>query len=80
MSDIFDDLSNAARRLAGNVSTEVSVAALEQKVADAYRGLGRMYFEAAQRGERCEGPAFDKHVAEIASLLEQIRQKRYNKG
>lgn len=80
MSDIFQDLGDAARRFAGNVSTEVSVAALEQKVADAYRGLGRMYFEAAQRGERCEGPAFDRHVERIAELLEQIRQKRYNKG
>ena len=80
MSDIFDDLSNAARRLAGSVSTEVTVAALEQKVADAYRGLGRMYFEAAQRGERCEGPAFDRHVERIEDLLEQIRQKRYSHG
>lgn len=77
MSDIFEDIGKAARRLASNVTTGVSVAALEQKVIEAYRDLGRMYYEAAQRGESCQGPAFDRHMEDISQLLEQIRQKRY---
>lgn len=80
MSDIFEDIGNAARRLASSVTTGVSVAALEQKVNDAYRDLGRMYYEAAQRGESCQGPAFDRHRENISCLLEQIRQKRHGQN
>ena len=76
MSDFFSDLGNAARRVVSGVSTEVSVAALEQKVKDSQRLLGQMYYQAVSGGEPVEGPGFDAQVETIRRLQEEIRLKR----
>ena len=76
MRDFFDDLSNAAKRVVSGVSTEVSVAALEQKVKDAHRILGQLYCRAVAEGAAPQGPEFDQQVAIVGRLQEEIRQKR----
>lgn len=76
MNEFFDKLGNAARRVASGVSTEVSVAALEQKVKDAQRILGGLYFKAVTEGQAPQGPEFEAQVDTIARLQEEIRLKR----
>ena len=72
MSDIFDKIGKAAQRVVSNVSSEVSIAALEQKVTEAYRDLGRQYYETVQRGGEPTGAAFDAHMRRLSDLLVQI--------
>ena len=51
MNEFFDKLGNAARRAAGTVAGEVSMAAEKQKLSDAYRALGKLCYEAMKRNE-----------------------------
>ena len=76
MSDFFNDLGKAFRRAANNVSTEVSVAAQEQRGREAYQALGRLYYEAVQTGKAPEGQEFDAQVSKIHALLANIRETR----
>ena len=76
MSDFFSNLSDATRRVASTIGTEVTVAALEQKVKDAYRILGQLYYKAAVQGQEPGGPAFDAQIETIRRLQREIRQKR----
>lgn len=76
MSDFFSDLGDAARRVVSDVSTGVNVAALEQKIRDAQRILGQLYFKAVCEGEEPQGPEFDEQVETIRQLKRQIHQKR----
>lgn len=78
MSEFFSDLGKAARRVVSNVGTEVSVAALEQKVKEAYQSLGWLYHEAVRAGEEPRGEAFDTQLQKISDLKEQIKEKRRN--
>lgn len=80
MSDFFDDLGNAFRRVANSVSTEVSVAAQEQKVKDAYHTLGRMYYQAVQQGKSVTGAEFDAQTAKIRELMDSIKEARRNQN
>ncbi len=76
MSDFFDDLGKAVRRAANHVSTEVSVAAQEQRVREAYQALGRRYYEAVEAGKAPEGQEFDAQVSKIRALLANIHETR----
>lgn len=76
MSDFFDDLSKAFNRVANNVSTEVSVAAQEQRLREAYQELGRLHYEAVQAGNMPAGEAFTAQLEKISTLLADIRSKR----
>lgn len=76
MSDFISNIGNAARRVASGVSTEVSVAALEQKIKDAHRVLGNLYFQAVSQGTEPYGPEFDVQVNTIRRLQQEIRMKR----
>lgn len=80
MSDFFDDLGKAARRVASNVGTEFSVAVQEQKVKEAYQTLGRLYYKAAQEGTEIQGGEFDTQVVKIRDLLAQIEELRRNQN
>ena len=51
MHEFFDKLGAAAKRAAGNVANEVSVAAEKQKLSDAYKDLGKRYYKAVKIGE-----------------------------
>lgn len=76
MSDFFDDLGKAVRRAANSVSTEVSVAAQEQRLREAYQALGRMYYEAVQAGNPAQGEAFDAQVSRVRALIANINETR----
>lgn len=76
MSDFLNDLGNAAKRVVSGVGTEVSVASMEQKVKDAQKILGQLYYRAVTEGEEPKGPEFDAQVKIIRQLRREIRQKR----
>ncbi len=78
MSDFFDDLGAAARRVASGVNTEITVAALEQKVREAYQALGRLHYGAVQNGRAPQGAEFDALMVQIRQQLEEINRLRGN--
>ena len=78
MANFFDDLGNAFKKLANDVSTEVSVTAKEQKAKEEFQKLGRMYYQAACKGETPAGPEFDRQVLMIRQLLQQIKDLKDN--
>ena len=78
MSNFFDDLGNAFKKLADDVTTEVSVTAKQQKVKEAYQKLGKMHYQAACKGTKPEGVEFDKQLSLIRDLLQQIHDLKNN--
>ena len=78
MSDFFSDLESAIKRVASNVNTEVTRAAREQKVREAFQSLGRLYYQAVQEGTALEGGALQEQVERIEILLQEINELRNN--
>ena len=78
MSNFFDDLGNAFKKLADDVNVEVSVAAKQQKVKEAYQKLGRMHYQAACKGIEPTGVEFDRQLALIRELLQQINDLKHS--
>ena len=78
MANFLDDLGNAFKKLADDVTTEVSVTAKQQKLKGAYQKLGRLYYQAARKGRPAEGTEFEQQVAVIYDLLQQINDLRNN--
>jgi hypothetical protein len=76
MSNFFDDLGKAVTRAANSVSTEFNVAALEQRLREAYQVLGRMHYDALQAGMVAAGPEFDAQMTKINELVCTIRETR----
>ena len=71
MNDFFDRLGNAARRAAGNVAGEVSIAAEKQKLSDAYRTLGKLCYEAIKGNESL---ICDEQIARIDAILARLEE------
>lgn len=71
MNDFFDRLGNAARHAAGTVAGEVSIAAEKQKLADAYRTLGKLCYEAIKQDESL---VCDEQIARIDAILARIAE------
>ena len=69
MHDFFDKLGAAARRAASNVANDVSVAAEKQKLSDAYRDLGKRYYQAVKQGLT---PDLAQEIARIDEALKRI--------
>ena len=69
MNDFFDRLGNAARRAAGTVAGEVSIAAEKQKLSDAYRALGKLCYEAIKQDASL---VCDEQIARIDAILARI--------
>ncbi len=76
MSDIFDDIGNAVRRAADQVTTGISVASLNQQISDAYKELGRMHHQAAKEGKPLIGPEFARKLNLIEDLQRQVKEKK----
>lgn len=72
----IDKVGAAAKRAADSVATDVNVAAQEQKIRDAYRALGKLYYQAVQAGTAPEGEAFDVQLDAIRAGLEEINRLR----
>ena len=76
MNDFFDRLGSAARRAAGNVAGEVSIAAEKQKLNDAYRTLGKLCYEAIKGNESL---VCDEQIARIDAIvarMEELKSRR----
>lgn len=78
MSDFFSDLESAVKRVASSVSSEVTLAAREQKVREAFQTLGRMYYKSIQSGEGAETSELTQQVQKIETLLQEIDELRAN--
>jgi hypothetical protein len=71
MNDFFDRLGNAARRAAGTVAGEVSIAAEKQKLSDAYRALGKLCYEATKQDASL---VCDEQIARIDAILARLEE------
>lgn len=80
MSDFFDKLGAAARRTADTVNTQVSIAAEEQRVREAYQALGKLYYQAVKAGKTPEGDDFDAVMARAAAALKRIQELKARKN
>ena len=80
MNEFFDKLSAAAKRAANTVSTEVSVAAEEQKVREAYQALGKLYYQASRDGKDLTGEAFTAQIAKADAAIARIKELRDRKN
>lgn len=80
MNDFFDKLGAAAKRAANTVTTEVNVAAEEQKLREAYQALGQLYYRAKRSGgELCEQD-FAEQFAKIEASLKRINELKRAKN
>ena len=80
MSDFFAKLGAAAKRAANNVSTEVSVAAEEQKIREAYQALGKLYFQAKHTGGELDGLDFADQCRKVEASLKRINELKRAKN
>lgn len=80
MSDFFDKLSAAAKRAADTVSTEVSVAAEEQKIREAYQALGKLYYQASREGKDLTGEEFTAQIARVDAAIHRIKELKNRKN
>ena len=76
MHDFFDKLGAAARRAAGTVVDEVSVAAEKQKLSDCYRDLGKRCYQAVKNGENPDFAAEIAAIDEVIARINAIRDRR----
>lgn len=76
MSNFFDDLGSAIKKVANDVSNEVTIAAREQKLKEAYQKLGKLHYQAIRKGEDPEGQEFDQQTALIRDLIQEIKDLR----
>ena len=78
MADFFSDLGAAVRRMASDVSTEVSIAAKEQKVRELYQNLGRMYYRAVKDEKITATEELAEEINRISEQLREISQMKHN--
>ena len=76
MSNFFQDLEKATQRFTTKVSSGVSCAALEQRIGEHYRELGRLYYDASTRGVAPEGEAFRVQMDQIRQLRQELEFKK----
>ena len=80
MNDLFDKLGAAAKRAANAVTTEVSVAAEEQKIREAYQALGKLYFKAKRTGGELDGIDFADQCRKVESSIKRINELKRSKN
>ncbi|MBR2047018.1 MAG: hypothetical protein IJ960_00300 [Oscillospiraceae bacterium] len=74
MNELFDKLGAAAKRAANAVSTEVSVAAEEQKIREAFQALGKLYYKAKRSGTEPAGFEFDEQCRKVEASIKRINE------
>ena len=72
MNDFFNKIEAAAKRVASNVSSEVSIAAEEQKLRESYQILGKLFYQAKANGLEPNSPDINDCCKKIAAALECI--------
>ena len=80
MNDFLNKLSAAAKRAADTVSTEVSVAAEEQKIREAYQALGKLYYQASRDGKELNGEEFTAQCAKVDEAIARIKELKDRKN
>ena len=80
MNELFDKLGAAAKRAANAVSTEVSVAAEEQKIREAYQALGKLYYKAKRTGGETDGLDFADQCRKIEAAMKRINELKRSKN
>ena len=79
MNDFLSKMGAVARHTANTVSTDLSIAAHEQRAREAYQALGKLYYNYLSSGLEPEGEAFDQKVAKITEELNRIKELRSQK-
>ena len=79
MNDFFDKLGKVARRAADTVSTEVGIAAQEQRIRESYQALGKLCYKAQKEGRELGGAEFLEHYAKIDECMKRIEELRESK-
>ncbi|MBQ8579518.1 MAG: hypothetical protein IJ448_02355 [Oscillospiraceae bacterium] len=79
MANFFDDLGAAFKKVANDVSNEVTIAGKEQQLKEDFQALGRMHFKAVRAGKEPAGEEFSAQVEKILLLMQEINQLRDNK-
>ena len=74
MNDFFDKLGAAVKQAANSVSTQVSVAAEEQKLRECYQALGKLCYKCSKTGLDASGAEFDELYSRIDAGLKRIKQ------
>ena len=80
MNELFDKLGAAAKRAANAVSTEVSVAAEEQKIREAYQALGKLYFKVKRTGGELDGIDFADQCRKVEASIKRINELKRSKN
>ena len=80
MNELFDKLGAAAKRAANAVTTEVSVAAEEQKIREAYQALGKLYFKAKRTGGELDGIEFADQCRKVEASIKRINELKRAKN
>ena len=80
MNELFDKLGAAAKRAANAVTTEVSVAAEEQKIREAYQALGKLYFKAKRTGGELDGIDFADQCRKVEASIRRINELKRSKN
>ena len=68
----WNDLEAAARKVAGDVNTELTVVGREQKIKDAYQALGKLYYQAKAAGQEPGGADLEDCCRKIQASLDRI--------
>ena len=76
MHEFFDKLGAAAKRAAGNVANEVSVAAEKQKLSDCYKDLGKRCYQAVKNGESLDFAAEIAKIDEALARIDALKDRR----
>ena len=79
MSDFWSDLGAAVKKAASDVSTEVSIAAKEQKLKEEFQALGRLHYRCAKQGKELSGSEFSAQMEKIGLLVQEINYLRDSK-
>ena len=80
MEDFLNKLGAAAKRAAGSVATDVSVAAEEQKIKGYYQSLGKLYYQTARRGGDLNGADFADYMRKIDACRRNIAELKNRKN
>ena len=80
MNEFLSKLGAAAKRAADTVSTEVSVAAEEQKIREAYQALGKLCYQANKESKALGGEEFDAQYAKVDAAMARIKELKDRKN
>ena len=80
MNEFLSKLTAAAKRAADTVGTEVSVAAEEQKIREAYQALGKLCYQAKRDGKEVSAEDFDAQCAKVDAALARIKELKDRKN